>query len=523
LDAKVIAKRGQLPSVCYAAAADAGLVRRDATQLSALAQLDRLSADLERYARPPPPAAAAGSSGLGGWLGAMLGIRAAASPPPPAGLYMHGGVGVGKSFAMDLFFECCALPAEAKRRVHFHAFMLDVHRSMHARRTTPDPLGAVAAEIARDTTLLCVDEFQVTDIADALVMRRLFGALFAAGTVVVATSNRAPEDLYAGGLQRDLFLPFVPELRRACVVHDLASSTDYRLLNEASQGAIRTFIHPLGAEADALVGRLWRRLAKGDDSTSMVLMLRGRELHVPRASRHTAVARFGFAELCARPLGAEDFLALAGTFHTLFITDVPRMGTVDVNRARRFITLIDALYERRVKVVVSAAAPPTELYEASPDSGDEVFAFDRTVSRLTEMQSREYLMQSTRQASITHGVEHEAALLFEQRAALSEPQVRRLWERYDVDGDGLIDARELLLLLEDLRERAVGHRNVLPEELAALLARLDRDNSGSVDQSEFFAYFNGRSMGKVARKWLGGNMALDEPPSPAVVAANQRS
>lgn len=511
LDVRSIAKPGRPPSECYAAAAQAGVLTPDPMQEAALAQLDRLHAELDGYERAPAVQPGAKGGTLGGWLSSALGLGEALAPgggappepPPVRGLYMHGGVGCGKTFVMDLFFACSTVPPAERRRVHFHAFMLDVHKAMHARRAAADPLGEVAAEIGASTSLLCFDEFQVTDIADALVMGRLFSALFAAGTVVVATSNRAPECLYLNGLQRELFLPFIGELRRCCEAHDLDSTTDYRLLQESSLQAARTYIFPLGPEADALVRKLWRRLAKGDQTANMIMRMRGRELHVPRASALAAVARFDFDELCARALGAEDYLALASAFHTLFLTGVPRMTSVDVNRARRFITLIDALYERRVKLVITAAGPPEELYSAGPDSSDEAFAFDRTISRLTEMQSRDYLTAATRQASLTHGIEQDAALIFEQVAGLQNFQVQRLWDRYDVDGDGVIGEPELLLLMEDLRERASGHRNVLPEELAALMSRLDDDRSGTIEESEFFAYFEGRSMGKVARRWLG--------------------
>lgn len=524
LDVRAIAKPGLAPSECYAAAAAKGLLKRDPMQEAALVQLDRLYSELQGYTRAPvaKPGGKEGAT-LGGWLSSALGLGSGsaksagskgavqAEPPPIRGLYMHGGVGCGKTFVMDLFFACTTVPAAEKRRVHFHAFMLEVHKAMHARRKEEDPLGSVAAEIGSSTTLLCFDEFQVTDIADALVMARLFSALFAAGTVVVATSNRAPSELYLNGLQRELFLPFIAELRRCCVPYDLDSSTDYRLLQDSSLQAMRTYVYPLGPEADAVVRKLWRRLAKGDETANMVMRMRGRELHVPNASAHAAVARFEFDELCARPLGAEDFLALASAFHTLFLTGVPRMTSVDVNRARRFITLIDALYECRVKLILTAAGSPDELYTAGPDSSDEAFAFDRTVSRLTEMQSRDYLTAATRQASLTHGVEQEAAVIFEQVAGLQKAQVQKLWDIYDVDGDGVIGPPELLLLMEDLRERAAGHRNVPAEELSAMMARLDADGSGTIEEAEFFDYFQGRSMNTVARRWLGQTESAHAP------------
>lgn len=528
LDVRQLAAGGGSPLACYTRAAERDELSSDPRQLDALAHLDRLHNELASYTRPalgPAGSGGAGGGGIFGGLARMFGgggggtSATGADPAPdrpassaPRGLYMYGGVGCGKTLCMDLFFECSPVPAAERRRVHFHEFMIDVHKRMHARRASPDPLGTVAREVGASTLLLCFDEFQVTDIADALVMKRLFTALFEAGTVVVATSNRPPADLYLNGLQRALFVPFIPVLERHCVVHNLDSATDYRMLHEAAQGsALQTFVSPLGPEADEQVAVLWRRLARTESvASSMVMQLRGRALTVPHVSEDAAVARFSFEQLCGRPLGAEDYLALAGAFHTLFVTDVPQMGPADVNRARRFITLVDALYDRRVKLVCSAAAAPLELYSAPATSGDEAFAFDRTVSRLVEMQSKEYLTAATREASVSHGVSDDTAVLLEQPAALSKEQVMKLFERFDVDGDGTIESSELLLLLEELSERRRGHRNVLPEELDAVLREVDADGSGEIDEDEFLRYFSGSSLGKVARRWLGPHPADDD-------------
>jgi cell division protein ZapE len=322
---------------------------------------------------------------------------------PPRGLYIHGGVGRGKSMLMDLFFAHA--PLRLKRCVHFHGFMLETHAAISAWRklgakerarraaqlklkargtALDDPMLAVGRMIAREAVLLCFDEFEVRDIADAMILGRLFSVLFEQGVVVVATSNQAPDRLYEQGLNRQLFLPFVALLNEQLDVLCLDGSVDYRLerLKE-----LEVYHAPLGADADRAMDAAWRALTGRQAGERRALDVQGRKLAVPQAADR--IARFSFSELCEQPLGAADYLALAQEFHTLLVDRVPRMSTERRNEARRFATLIDALYEARVKLVVSAECPPDQLYPA----GDGAFEFRRTVSRLFEMKSADYMAE----------------------------------------------------------------------------------------------------------------------------------
>ncbi len=305
------------------------------------------------------------------------------------GLYVHGAVGRGKTMLMDLFFAA-AVPTR-KRRAHFNDFMADIHARVFRVREAikagtlkgDDPIGPVAEEIIAETELICFDEFSVTDIADAMILGRLFTRLFAAGVVMVATSNVAPDDLYRGGLNRDHFLPFIALLKQETEVVELGARTDFR---REKLERLPVYLTPLGPEADAALDDAFARLTGGATGEPTTLAVLGRDLAVPRAAQ--GVARFDFADLCAQPLGPSDFLAIAHSFHTVMIDHIPVMDENRRNEAKRFITLIDALYDGQVRIVVSAAAEPDGLYRAS--DGTEAFEFARTASRLTEMRSLDY-------------------------------------------------------------------------------------------------------------------------------------
>ena len=361
----------------YRQRVEAGLLERDSAQEAALARLDRLRRDLVDYRLPR-------KSGALGWL------FAAKRPDPPQGLYIWGSVGRGKTMLMDLFFE--AVQVEKKRRVHFHAFMADAHRRIYAWRKAhkngevrgDDPILPTANAIAEEATLICFDEFAVNDIADAMILGRLFEALFQRGVIVVATSNVDPDDLYKDGLNRALFLPFVALLKERMEVIRLDSRTDFRM--EKLAGAA-VYHAPADAAARAALDHAFLMLTGVARGERVELDVLGRKLVVPQAAR--GVARFSFADLCEAPLGPSDYLELAITFHTIVCDDIPAMDLSQRNAAKRFITLIDALYDCNARFIASAAAEPDRLYTA--DQGREAFEFARTASRLIEMRSTEYL------------------------------------------------------------------------------------------------------------------------------------
>ncbi|MBX8801426.1 cell division protein ZapE [Ochrobactrum sp. MR28] len=309
---------------------------------------------------------------------------------PIKGLYIHGEVGRGKTMLMDMFFEL--LPVERKRRAHFNDFMADVHERINAHRQAlkrgetkqEDPIPPVAEALAQQAWVLCFDEFTVTDIADAMILSRLFSALFERGVVLIATSNVAPDNLYPNGLNRQLFMPFVSILKTRVDVINLDSRTDYRLEKLDRQPV---YLTPLGAESDAKMDEAWKILTEGRRETSVTIDFRGRKIVLNRTVGDAV--RVTFDELCAKPLAAADYLAIMARFRTMFIDHVPVLDLSRRNEAKRFILLVDTLYDHRARAVISAAASPDQLYIAS--SGTEAFEFDRTASRLFEMQSAEYL------------------------------------------------------------------------------------------------------------------------------------
>ena len=343
---------------------------RDSAQFELARALDRVLADMDRARL------ASKSSALGWLFGSTKPAEAA------RGLYVHGGVGLGKSMLMDMFFDLA--PVERKRRVHFHAFMDDVHARIHAHRqrrsSDADPIPPVAEHWAAEARLLCFDEFAVTDVADAMILSRLFTALFERGVTVVATSNVSPRDLYKDGLNRGSFLKFVDLVETRMAVHHLRARTDYR--RQKLRGSPVWFTHdPAGFE------RLWTTMTDGAAEERAVLDRRNRDLAVERTVG--GFTRATFQDLCARPLGAADYLALANRFHTLFLEAVPVLDHARRNEAKRFIALVDALYEARRRLVVAAAAEPDALYPVA--HGTEAFEFDRTVSRLVEMRGQDWL------------------------------------------------------------------------------------------------------------------------------------
>lgn len=361
----------------YESLVASGAIERDSAQLIIVDHLDQLAETLNQRG------IATKGSALG-WLFHK------SRPEPPKGYYIWGYVGRGKTMLMDLFFD--AVQSASKRRVHFHSFMADVHKRIHEFRQSvkdgtvkdTDPIPPVATALARESHLICFDEFTVTDIADAMILGRLFTALFDQGVVVVATSNVVPDRLYEGGLNRALFLPFIDLLSQRMQVMELDARTDFRM---EKLGGLPVYYAPADAQAARAVDEAFARLGGGQVPKAMTLTVLGHTLDVPFAV--AGVARFAFADLCEKPLGASDYLAIAKKFHTVIIENIPQMGLERRNEAKRFITLIDMLYDNHVKLIASAASQPHELYQA--DQGREAFEFDRTVSRLIEMRSEDYM------------------------------------------------------------------------------------------------------------------------------------
>jgi cell division protein ZapE len=370
------------PRARYEALVVAGRLEADPAQSAVIDRLRALARQLEDYS---PPRRHNG-------FARFIGVRAA---EPPRGLYIFGPVGRGKTLLMDIFFETA--PVKLKRRVHFHAFMADVHERIHhwralhkaGRASGDDPMAPVAADLAAEAWLLCFDEFSVNDIADAMILGRLFAALFAAGVVVVATSNVAPDLLYKDGLNRALFLPFIALMGERLEIVELKARTDYRLEKLARAPV---YYWPADGAATAALDDAFRSLTGAARGEPLALNLLGRALDIPEAV--DGVARFAYADLCQKPLGSPDFLAIAHRFHTVFVDGVPILDPERRDEIKRFINLIDTLYDQRVKLVVSAAAEPAKLYPGG--DGFEAFEFARVVSRLMEMRSTDYL-------SLPHG------------------------------------------------------------------------------------------------------------------------
>jgi cell division protein ZapE len=356
---------------CYQKLVAAGELVPDPDQGRAVAQLDRLAFEFAQKRKSS--------------LWSRLKRKTA---PAPRGIYMWGGVGRGKSMLMDLAFRNVA--AEPKRRVHFHEFMLEVHERLRFERTkeSGDPIPPVARAIAAEARLLAFDEMVINNSADAMILSRLFSHLLDAGVTVITTSNRSPRDLYKGGLNRELFLPFIDLIERELDVVPLNGPTDYRLQR---LGGMPTWYVPNGPEATRALSEAFFRLTdyppedRANVPAEDIPVQGGRTLHVPKSLKGVAV--FSFKRLCGEARGAADYLAIARRFHSVIIVGIPRLGAEKRNEAARFVTLIDSLYEHKVKLLAAADAAPAELYPA----GDGAFEFERTASRLIEMQSEDYL------------------------------------------------------------------------------------------------------------------------------------
>ena len=383
------------PDTEYHALINAGELSSDADQSRAVAALERLHRELIDYA----PSGHRKLGFFSRWA-SVLARSSENRSGVPKGIYLYGGVGRGKSMLMDLFYSVA--PVAAKQRIHFHEFMLDVHARLKdwhdtaARQRKPrnggageDPIPFIAKQLSMQTTLLCFDELQVTDIADAMVLTRLFNELFSLGVILVATSNRPPDDLYKHGLNRHRFLPFIEQIKQRLEIIPLQGPVDYRY--NRLKGA-QTYYFPVNEETTAQLSATFfrltdRNIADRAKVPSEELHVHGRALFVPKAARGVAV--FSFKRLCANPLGTADYLAIARTYHTVIMVAIPQFSPDNNDEARRFINLIDAFYEHNVKFLCSAAVPLQSLYAG----GDLKFEFERTISRLMEMQSEAYLAQ----------------------------------------------------------------------------------------------------------------------------------
>jgi cell division protein ZapE len=343
----------------------AGTLRADPAQHAVMGALEELRLWLEQNATRK--------------VGLLAGLFAK-PVMPPRGLYLWGGVGRGKSMLMDLFVEATAITQ--KRRVHFHAFMQEVHRGMHdaRKRGVEDALAPVADTVIEGVRLLAFDEMQITDITDAMIVGRLFEKLFAAGVVIVTTSNRPPQDLYKDGLNRGIFVPFITMLEDRLVVRELESPTDYR---QHRLAGAQVYFHP-ARNVGGQIAEIWSDLTGGAAGHPLALTVNGRKVEVPRFAN--GVGRASFWELCSKALGPADFLAIAGAVRVLILEDIPQLSAENYNEAKRFVTLIDALYEAKVRLIASAADTPERLYL----EGSGAFEFERTASRLREMQAADW-------------------------------------------------------------------------------------------------------------------------------------
>ena len=529
------------PSQIYNERVEAGLISEDPAQRETLKHLDRLFEAVIAYEptaqqwvqkkrSPPKESKPAASTG---WFSSFFGGKkaepekkeeekeiVALEKPAPRGLYIHGGPGSGKTFLMDIFHG--ALPFKETRRMHFHEFMMEVHRTLHdlqkRKITGSEMMDACVASLRKRAWILCFDEFQVTDIADAMVMRRLFTSLF------------------ENGMQRESFVPFIHELKVKCRVINMQSSVDYRFLaavnasrssaEQAGEGSSSPednnslyIVHDqkgLNVKPLARYERIWDELTKGDMVTDLALRVQGRTVPIPMAGRHADVCRFTFEDLCGQALGAADYYAIAETFHTVFLENVPRLklSAGEVNRVRRLITLIDTLYDQGVVLVVSAYVPVDEILDTSagqaiqetdilgssayvPKNVDEVFAFARTVSRLNEMQTNQYLekVNKKRKNRVSAFRFFSQFSLERSRDLLSDGDAQQIFDRYDTNGDGVLDTKtELPILLEEIQLFTAGHRHVSDEAVKEALQDLDPHGTGKVSWDHFIKMIRNKGL-----------------------------
>jgi len=398
------------------------------------------------------------------------------------GLYIQGGVGCGKTFCMDLFFQC--LNVEKKSRVHFHSFMLGIHRRLFELQKLrgQDPLITVAREIADDSSVICFDEFQVTDVADAMILKRLLETLIDNDVVFVMTSNRMPDELYLNGLNRVQFLPAIELIKSHCDIFPFpVESPDYRLMGQVS----KTWMTPIDPTTNRLFDETYQKLTRSKKIRAGVLDVQGRRVEVPSAAG--GVARFSFHDLCQQAKGAADYIAIANSYHTIFLEGIPELNENKLPFVRRFITLVDVFYENHVKVIALAECSVDQTYvpgEAN-HTRDEDFAWDRTVSRLTEMQSDEYLSDPWRGGS--------GFLRKMEIEGINGEDLKRIWDVYDTNNDGHLSQEELAALMADVNEVKSGRRFVDENEVGKLLRNLKSENGengdSKVSREDFLAYF----------------------------------
>lgn len=514
------ARRGYtgMPGGCYEhymKLKASGDIKPDARQEVCIEMLDDLGSRIVNYtpsmARAAKVAAApAASGGGGGFFGGLFGggSKPAAAPKPAAssgpalkpavnqkGLYLWGGTGTGKTFMMDMFHD--KMPIKEKKRIHFHEWMIDVHNRLHqktkgssgSKNSADDYIEQVADDMIREAWLLCFDEFQVTHISDAIIMKRIFSVLFERGAVVVATSNRPPEDLYLNGLNRPLFLPFIPMLNEFTHVHPIGAEVDYRMISTQDGEDDRVYISPNGEAEKKTLEAKFARICQGNVLTGAQIETQGRKIFVPRCAESSSVAWFDFKDLCDKALGAADYLAIGTAFHTVFIANIPKLTMQERDQVRRLITCIDSFYERHTKVLCTADLDPINLFQVSEEEkktsiADEIFAWDRTVSRLMEMQSAKYLSDQAQ------SLDADQFLGQFKLMALTDEDLAAMWRRYDKDDNGEMDLTELRTFLEDLVEKQKGHRHVDDETFQTCKDAIDINKDNKISFDEFQTYLS---------------------------------